>query len=269
MADPGAGEVRVRALYGGVSRGTESLVFTGAVPEDQWETMRAPFQEGSFSGPVKYGYSSVGVVNAGPADLRDRTVFCLHPHQTEYVVPTESVVPLPDAVPASRAVLAANMETALNAAWDLGAGPGDRVVVVGGGAVGCLAARLVARIPGCEVQLVDTNPARGRVATNLGLAFAGPTEAWRNADRVVHASGSAEGLAAAIGLAPFEGEVLELSWYGDEPVSLPLGGAFHSRRLTLRASQVGLCRRGAEPCGAMAADLPWRCPCSMTRCSTA
>ena len=239
VADPGDGEVRVRALYGGISRGTESLVFAGAVPEDQWQAMRAPFQEGAFPGPVKYGYSSVGTVEAGPDDLRGRTVFCLYPHQSEYVVPAEAVVPLPDGVPAPRAVLAANMETAVNGVWDLGAGPGDRVVVVGGGAVGCLVGRLVARLPGCAVQLVDVNPARSSVAEALGLAFAAPSEAWRDADRVVHASGSAEGLATALGLAPFEGEVLELSWYGDKPVSLPLGGAFHSRRLTLRASQVG------------------------------
>lgn len=236
---PGAGEVRVRALYSGVSRGTETLVYRGEVPEGERERMRAPFQRGEFPGPVKYGYCSVGVVTAGDASLEGRTVFCLHPHQSAYVVPRDAVHPLPDSVPAGRAVLAANVETALNAAWDAGVGPGDSVAVVGAGVVGALVAWLCAGVPGCRVQLVDVDPARASLAKALGARFALPGEAEGEADVVVHASASEAGLATALRLAGFEATVLELSWYGTRRVAVPLGEAFHARRLRLASSQVG------------------------------
>jgi threonine dehydrogenase-like Zn-dependent dehydrogenase len=239
LQHPGAGQLRVRTLYSGISRGTESLVFSGRVPESEYGRMRAPFQAGEFPGPVKYGYSSVGVVDAGPPEWLDRRVFCLYPHQDRYVVPIEAVHPLPDDVPAGRAVLAANMETALNGAWDAAPLIGDEVRVIGAGVVGCLTAWLLGRIPGCRVELVDLQPGRAAVARALGVAFATPATARGEADRVIHASGSAAGLALALELAATEALVLEMSWFGDRPVSLDLGAAFHSRRLTLRASQVG------------------------------
>jgi 2-desacetyl-2-hydroxyethyl bacteriochlorophyllide A dehydrogenase len=239
LAAPGAGEVLVRALHSGISRGTELLVFRGEVPESEYERMRAPFQEGSFPAPLKYGYASVGIVEQGPPALQGQTVFCLYPHQTRYVVPAEAVHPLPEGLPAARAVLAANMETAVNALWDAAPHIGDRIAVVGAGVVGLLAAWLAGRMPGCEVEVIDTNPARRAVAERLGLVFASPQRARPNADLVIHASGNAEGLATALRLAAFEATVLELSWYGRQSVTLPLGEAFHSRRLTLRSSQVG------------------------------
>ncbi|MBI4185011.1 MAG: zinc-binding alcohol dehydrogenase [Proteobacteria bacterium] len=239
IAPPGPGEVLVRARASGVSRGSEGLVFAGRVPEGEGERMRCPFQAGAFPAPVKYGYASVGVVEAGPAGLRGRRVFCLHPHQDRYVVPAGAVVPVPDEVPDSRAVLAANMETAVNALWDEPPRVGDRIAVVGAGVVGTLAAFLAARLPGAAVELIDTNPARAGIAAALGLAFARPGAARPEADLVVHASGSAAGLATALALAGFEATVVELSWYGAGEVPAPLGGAFHSRRLTLKSSQVG------------------------------
>lgn len=236
---PGPGQVQVRALHSGISRGTEMLVFRGEVPASEFQAMRAPFQEGEFPGPVKYGYASVGTVEQGPGALRGRTVFCLYPHQTRYVVPIEAVHPLPDGLPPARAVLAAHMETAVNALWDAGPRVGDRIAVVGGGVVGLLVAWLAGGLPGCEVELVDTRAARRVVAEHLGVAFANPQEARLDADLVVHASGSAQGLVTALRLAAFEATVLELSWYGEREVTLPLGAAFHSRRLTLKSSQVG------------------------------
>ncbi|MGI9336640.1 MAG: zinc-dependent alcohol dehydrogenase [Gammaproteobacteria bacterium] len=235
----GREEVLVRALYSGISRGTEALVFSGKVPRSQHIHMRAPFQTGDFSAPVKYGYASVGVVEEGSATLEGRTVFCLYPHQSVYVVPACAVCVLPASVPPGRAVLAANMETALNAVWDARPVPGDRLSVVGGGTVGCLLAWLLARIPGTEVQLVDVNPARERVAQALGVAFALPPAARGENDLVFHASGAPAGLPLALRLAGFEAEVWELSWYADTEVSAPFGEAFHSRRLSLRSSQVG------------------------------
>jgi NADPH:quinone reductase-like Zn-dependent oxidoreductase len=233
------GEVRVRSLHSGVSRGTEGLVFRHEVPASEAQRMRAPFQVGDFPSPVKYGYVSVGRVEAGPPDLLGRVVFCLHPHQTVFQVPAAAVTPLPEGVPPARAVLAANLETAINALWDAAPRIGDRVSVVGGGTLGLLAAWLAARLPGCEVQVVDTNPGRAALAQALGADFALPEAARGEADLVVHASGHPAGLATALRLAGFEASVLELSWYGTRSVPLPLGEAFHARRLTLRSSQVG------------------------------
>ncbi|MFF0089652.1 zinc-binding alcohol dehydrogenase [Streptomyces canus] len=236
---PREDEVLVRSLYSGVSRGTETLVFRGGVPESQYATMRAPFQEGDFPGPVKYGYLSVGVVEEGPSAVKGRTVFCLYPHQTRYVVPASAVTVVPDDVPAARAVLAGTVETAVNALWDAAPLIGDRIAVVGGGMVGSSVAALLGRFPGVRVQLVDADPARAKTAEALGVGFASPADALGDCDLVVHASATEQGLARSLELLSAEGTVLELSWYGDRKVALPLGEAFHSRRLVLRSSQVG------------------------------
>jgi threonine dehydrogenase-like Zn-dependent dehydrogenase len=239
LPEPGRDDVVVRTLRSGISRGTEAIVFRGGVPRSQHAAMRAPFQDGDFPGPVKYGYLSVGIVEEGPAELRGRTVFCLYPHQTAYVVPAGAVAAVPDGVPAARAVLAGTVETAVNALWDAPPLLGDRVAVVGAGMVGCCVARLLARFPEVEVTLVDVDPARATVAEALGVPFSRPEQAAGGCDRVVHTSATAAGLERSLELLAPEGEVLDLSWYGDAEVRLALGGAFHARRLTIRASQVG------------------------------
>ena len=265
VREPGAGEIRrsalpvrrphevtVRTLRSAVSRGTESLVFGGHVPPSQHAAMRAPFQDGDFPGPVKYGYLNVGVVEDGPPHLRGRTVFCLHPHQTAYVVPASAVTVVPDDVPVARAVLAGVVETAVNALWDAAPLVGDRVAVVGAGAVGCSVARLLVRIPGVAVTLVDVDPARAPVAAALGVDFALPDGAVTGCDLVFHTSATSAGLQASLELLAPEGTVLELSWYGDAETSISLGGAFHSGRLAVRASQVGTvapARRGRRTTG--------------------
>jgi len=231
--------VLVRTLHSGISRGTESRVFRGEVPVSEYARMRAPFQAGSFPAPVKYGYSNVGLVEQGPPEMLGKPVFCLFPHQSLYRVPVQAVHLLPEDVPPARAVLAANMETAVNALWDAGPRIGDRIAVVGGGVLGLLVAYLASRIAGCTVQLVDTQAARQEVANALGAQFALPGAACCDADLVIHASGHSAGLATALRLAGMEATVLELSWYGDRPVTLALGEAFHTRRLVLRSSQVG------------------------------
>ncbi len=238
-----AGEVLVRARYSGISRGTEALVFKGAVPPSQYQAMRAPFQQGDYPGPVTCGYSSVGeVVEVGAGaepGLAGRTVFCLHPHQDLYRVPAAAVTPLPEGVPAARAVLAANMETAVNVTWDSCPGPGDRIVVIGAGVVGLLAAWLCRQVPAAAVTVVDVNPARAAAARALGLAFDVQPPSGGDADLVIHASGHPDGLRAALASAGVEGTIVDASWYGAQPVPLPLGEAFHARRLTIRSSQVG------------------------------
>lgn len=244
LAAPQPGEVSVRALHSAISRGTERLVLAGRVPPSEFDRMRAPFMAGTFPFPVKYGYAVAGRVEQGPSALQGRLVFALHPHQSVFNVPAYAVVPVPEGVPAARAVLAANMETALNAVWDAAPGPADRIAVVGAGVVGALVAYLCGRLPSALVTLVDVEPSRAECARSLGVGFAAPEAAQGNSrfgdcDLVVHASGTATGLSTALGLAGEEATVLEMSWYGADEVSVPLGGAFHSRRLKLMSSQVG------------------------------
>jgi threonine dehydrogenase-like Zn-dependent dehydrogenase len=232
-------QVLVRTLYSGISRGTERLIFEGRLLESEWTRMRLPAQEGEFPFPVKYGYAAVGEVEVGPAELVGRAVFSLHPHQDRFVAAAEAVVPLPDGIPARRAVLAANLETALNALWDSRASACDRIVVIGAGLVGLLTAALAAGIPGAEVTAVDIDRSRASYVEMLGAAFASPANAPRDADVVIHTSANPEGLALALDLAGREGTIVEASWYGDAQALLPLGGAFHSRRLKIVSSQVG------------------------------
>ena len=240
LPDPGPGDVLVRSVRSGVSRGTETLVFRGGVPESQYDTMRAPFQAGDWPGPVKYGYLNVGVVEEGPPGLRGRRVFCLHPHQTAYVVPAGAVVAVPEEVPTARAVLAGTVETAVNALWDAAPLVGDRVAVVGAGMVGLCVARLLVGIPGVEVTVVDVDEQRAAPAAALGAGFATPGRVEGDRDLVVHTSATGAGLQLALDLLRPEGSVLDLSWYGDGEVPLRLGGTFHTRRLSIRSSQVGV-----------------------------
>jgi threonine dehydrogenase-like Zn-dependent dehydrogenase len=239
LPEPREDEVLVRTLWSGVSRGTETLVFRGGVPPGQYAAMRAPFQEGEFPGPVKYGYLNVGVVEQGPAELCGRTVFCLYPHQTAYVVPAAAVTVVPEGVPPARAVLTGTVETAVNALWDAAPLIGDRVTVVGAGMVGCCVARLLSLLPGVQVTLVDVEADRADIAAALGVDFALPGHAADGRDLVVHASATSTGLQLSLDLLVPEGTVIDLSWYGDTEVRLSLGGAFHARRLGIRASQVG------------------------------
>ena len=252
MTGPGCGEVRsaalprarshevtVRTLYSGISRGSESLVFRGEVPPSEYQRMRAPFQDGDFPSPVKYGYINVGMVEHGPTSLMGRTVFCLYPHQTVYHAPADAVYRLPDDVPAERAILAANLETAINGVWDATLRIGDRVAVIGAGTLGCLIAWLVGQVPGVCVELIDIDASKQAIARALGVAFVSPDKAAHEADLVMHCSASEAGLKTALVLAAFEARIVEMSWFGERAVTLPLGEGFHAKRLTLCSSQVG------------------------------
>ncbi|MEU1973032.1 zinc-binding alcohol dehydrogenase [Microbacterium sp. NPDC019599] len=252
IAAPGDGDVAVRTLWTGISRGTESLVFRGEVPLGERDRMRAPFQEGDFPAPVKYGYLNVGAVESGPPELVGRTVFTLYPHQSAFVVPSSSVAVVPDDVPPRRAVLAGAVETAVNVLWDAAPLVGDRVTIVGAGMIGCAVARLAHGIPGADVVVVDVDPAKAAVCDRLDVPFAHPDDAPGDRDLVIDTSASEDGLRLAVRTAGFEGEIVEASWFGDRPVTLELGGAFHSRRLAIRSSQVGTVaprRRGTRSTG--------------------
>lgn len=239
LVAPGEGQALARTLFSGISRGTERLVFEGRVPRSEYAVMRGPMQDGDFPYPVKYGYCAVARVEAGPGDLIGRTIFALHPHQDLFVAPVAMLALVPTGVPPERAVLAANMETALNALWDSGAGPGDRIAVFGGGAVGLLIAFLAARLPGADVTLIDPDDSRAPIAEKFGAAFSTDAGAVRDADIVFHASATPAGLAAALAACGNEARLVEMSWYGDRAVEAPLGGAFHAKRLQIVSSQVG------------------------------
>jgi len=238
LPELGPEQVEVQATFSGISRGTESLVFSGQVPAELHASMRCPHQAGELSFPVKYGYCSVGRVSAG-AERVGQKVFCLYPHQDRYVVAARDVVPIPDAVPERRAVLAANMETAINGLWDAAPAVGQRVAVIGAGAVGLLCASLLRQFPGIELEVVDVAPEKDAVCRALGLTPVRPARAARECDLVLHASGSPAGLALALELAGFEASIVELSWYGTKSVPLALGGRFHNARLRIQSSQVG------------------------------
>lgn len=239
LAPCGSGEVRIRALYGAISRGTESLIRSGGVLPEEYERMRAPFMEGTFPFPVKYGYATVGCVEDGPQNLVGKMVFALFPHQDHFNLSVDSALVLPQGLNPARAVLAANMETALNAVWNAKPVPADHIAIVGAGVVGFLVGFLCGQLPGAKVTIVDTDPRREPLARALGLDFAQPDAAPLEQDLVIHASGNPAGLKTALSLAGLEATILELSWYGQKEVCLPLGGAFHSRQLKIISSQVG------------------------------
>lgn len=239
LAPPGPDQALVVARASGISRGTERLVLAGRVPESQYAAMRGPLQYGDLPFPVSYGYAAVGEVREGPAALRGRRVFCLHPHHDAFVAPATMCVPVPDGVPDRRAVLAANMETAVNVLWDARPLVGERALVVGAGVVGLLVAFLLARIPGIDLAVCDLDAARRGIVEGFGARFCTPDEAPGERDLVVHASASEAGLRLALSRCGFEARVVEASWFGDKPVALPLGEAFHAKRISLVSTQVG------------------------------
>ncbi|MBR0680748.1 zinc-binding alcohol dehydrogenase [Roseomonas eburnea] len=234
-----ADQALVRTLATGISRGTERLVLAGRVPESQHAAMRCPLQAGNFPFPVKYGYSAVGIVEDGPDNLLGRRIFCLHPHQDRFLAPAAMCIPVPDAVPTHRAILAANMETALNVMWDARPLAGERALVIGAGVVGLLVAALLARMPGLETVVCDLDPSRRAVVESLGAAFAAPEDAPDNRDLIIHASANPAGLRRALELCAFEARIVEASWFGTREATLPLGEAFHAKRLSILSTQVG------------------------------
>ena len=232
--------VRVETAFSALSRGTERLVFNGLVPVTEHERMRAPLQVGNFPFPVRYGYACVGTVNDPDSALHKKTVFSLHPHQTVFRAPEPMVLPIPETVPAQRAVLAANMETALNAIWDSRIRPGARCLVVGAGLLGWLITSLLTLRKDISVDITDIRENPGVKADDFSVSLMTPDQVERQAyDLAFHTSASDGGLQTAVDALDFEGQVIELSWFGDRQTKVSLGGNFHANRLTIQCSQVG------------------------------
>ena len=257
----GETDVRMRALVSGLSHGTEMLVYRGQVPRDL--ELDLPTLRGSFGFPIKYGYASVGrVVEVGPgvADLAEGDLaFCLHPHQSEYVVPASLAVRLPAGLEPERGVFLANLETAVNIALDAAPRLGERVLVLGQGVVGLLVARLLRETGAGLVMTADGFERRrglSRTFADADVVFSTTDDVVARvrdvtegvgADLAVEVSGSPAALATAIDSVAFGGTVVVCSWYGTKPVAVPLGGAFHRRRLRLVSSQVGSIDAALQP----------------------
>jgi threonine dehydrogenase-like Zn-dependent dehydrogenase len=241
------GWCEIRTHFSAVSPGTERLVYQAQVPPELAEAMRCPYMGGSFPFPVKYGYSLVGVVSAGPAALLGQAVHVLHPHQDRCLVQCEDTYALPPDVPLRRATLASNLETAVNVLWDAQVCLGERVLVVGFGIVGSLVARLLSFIPGVQLEVVDTAPAKQCLASDMGFRSTRVDDLERSFDLAIHASASSEGLQAALDSVGFEGRVVDLSWYGTRPVTVQLGGTFHNQRKRIISSQVSAIAPAQRP----------------------
>ena len=259
VSPPGPGEVLVRALRSAISHGTEQKVLQGRI--DPELPLDLPTLRGSYGFPIKYGYASVGrVVESGP-EVRLRPgdlVFALHPHQTDYVVRERLTVQLDDEGDPETAVFLANLETAVTVTQDAHPRLGDRVVVFGLGVVGLLVLQLLRRAGVGRIVAVDPLPVRRALADRLGADVTLPpsdtlVEQIRGltdgigADLVVEASGHSSALNLAIDAAAFGGAVIVSSWYGQDPVALNLGGAFHRRRIRLVSSQVSSIDPSLQP----------------------
>ncbi len=228
----------IRTLYSAISPGTERLVFDGRVPQRLKEDMRVPYMDGGFPFPVKYGYSLVGRVVAGSHPWLNKTVHVMHPHQDLCLVRKDDLFEVPDGLPPARATLASNLETAVNALWDAHVQIGDASLVVGFGVIGSLVARLLAMMPEGHVEVYDTDAHKRALAHQLGFRLFDPARSARKFDLAFHTTGTAEGLQGALDHVGFEGRVVELSWYGTQPVNVHLGGSFHTERKTIISSQV-------------------------------
>jgi threonine dehydrogenase-like Zn-dependent dehydrogenase len=229
---PAAGEVLVRTLCSGISGGTERLVYRGEFPADLALDDTINALGGTFSYPFAYGYACVGeVADSG------RVVFAFHPHQDVFAARADDLIPLPDMDPAS-ATLFPLVETALQVTLDAGTGYRDRVIVLGAGVLGLLTSLLLQR-SGWQPLLAEPQAWRRALASSVGATAITPEElAEEKVPLVIDASGNPDAPAMALNMLAHEGTLLIASWFGTKPVVLPLGGAFHRRRLIIRSTQV-------------------------------
>ena len=230
LPEPGPEEVVVNTRFSGISGGTELLAYRGEIDPGLPLDERIESLDGTFTYPFRYGYACVGEADGQP-------VFAFHPHQDHFVARRDELVPLPAGVDLRQATLFPLVETALQIGLDAGPVLGDEVVVLGLGAVGAFAALLLQR-GGARVVGIDPLPWRRDTAARMGIEAVSPADAPGGVALVVEASGRPEALADALDLLAHEGTVLVASWYGTKVAALPLGGAFHRRRLTIRSTQV-------------------------------
>jgi 2-desacetyl-2-hydroxyethyl bacteriochlorophyllide A dehydrogenase len=244
---PAAGEVLVRTRWSGISGGTELLAYRGEVDPDEQLDETIGALGGTFRYPFSYGYSCVGTVERSSAEgiPEGDPCFAFHPHQDLFTARAAEVVAIEGIDPRS-ATLFPLVETALQVALDAGPRIGEVVVLLGLGPVGALIGAVLDRA-GAEVIGVDPRADRRESTAAFGIRSIDPADvdgAVRAAtDRagaplLIDATGDPSALGPALSLLRHEGQALVCSWYGTREVSLPLGRAFHRRRLTIRSTQV-------------------------------
>ncbi len=239
----GPGELLVRTLWSGISAGTELLAYRGLLDPELPLDERIGSLGGTFRYPFAYGYSCVGTVERSAGSTPVGTlVFAFHPHQDRFVVAEQDVVVLPSGTAPRSATLFPLVETGLQLSLDAGPVAHDTVVVLGLGAVGVITALLLRRA-GATVVVADPLAERRELAVSLGLPATTPEElpssvAPGGVPLLLELSGAPAALADGLALLAHEGTALVGSWYGTQPVSLPLGADFHRRRLVIRSSQV-------------------------------
>ena len=237
LPDLTAGQTLIKTLYSGISAGTELLAYRGELdPSLPLDESLEGLQGGTFAYPFQYGYSCVGRVEDGDGLPAGTLVFAFRPHQDRFVAAASELVAVGDVDP-RQATLFPLVETALQVVLDAGPVLEEPVVVLGLGAVGLLTAVLLERA-GAGVTAVDPRAWRREVAESVGLRAADPDDVDGELSLVVEASGNPAALRQALDLLGHEGEVLVASWYGQKEATLPLGGRFHRRRLTIRSTQV-------------------------------
>src|SRR5262252_2928113 len=229
---PAAGEVVVNTVCSGISSGTERLVYRGEVPPDLALDDTIGALGGAFSYPFAYGYACVGEVEES-----GQAVFAFRPHQDVFAARASDLIPLPAIDPAP-ATLFPLVETALQVTLDAGTGYRDRVIVLGAGVLGLLTGLLL-QSAGWRPLIAEPQDWRRAVASSLGVTTAAPAELVNEeVPLVIDASGNPDAPALALDMLAHEGTLLVASWFGTKQVVLPLGGAFHRRRLTIRSTQV-------------------------------
>ena len=229
---PAAGEVLVTTLFSGISGGTERLIYRGEFLEGLALDDTIDALSGEFRYPFPYGYACVGRVKDW-----DWPVFAFRPHQDVFPARPDDLIPLSGVDPAS-VTLFPLVETALQVTLDAGTGYRDRVIVLGAGVLGLLTALLLQR-SGERALCAEPQAWRRALATSLGVTAVAPQElAKKEVPLVIDASGNPDAPAMALNMLAHEGTLLVASWFGIKPVVLPLGGAFHRRRLTIRSTQV-------------------------------
>ena len=235
---PQKNQALIKTIYSGISYGTERIVYSGSVPKSQRDLMKCPHQEGDFGGNIKYGYMNVGKVIEGSKFYKNKYVYTLYPHQTQFILDEKDLVVIPCSIPIKRCLLTANMETAINAMWDTLPSCGDKILIIGAGIVGLLMAYVLKGIPGVEILLVDQDVKRKKLAELFNLKFDQAIPKSYEANIIFECSGNSSVIGSLSPHLKDEAIICILSWYGNEISRVKFGEEFLSRRAKIIFSQV-------------------------------
>ncbi len=243
-------EVLVETICSAISAGTEMLVYRGQFPHlaDAHDNVSS-----DLNYPLAYGYACVGIVRETGKHIdkswRDKLVFAFHPHASSFNIGPSSLIPIPDSLKPETACFLPNMETAVNLVQDAAPILGERILILGQGAVGLLTSSLLGEFPLEALSTADFYKLRREASARIGgiTSFDPNSVNFRNTltsispkkfDLTFELSGSPAALNDAIELTTFSGRIVIGSWYGQKQAALDLGGSFHRSRIKLISSQV-------------------------------